>query len=349
MDLISQPGSLPDDLRGSVAALGNFDGFHCGHQVVVGEAGRLARAMNLPLTVITTEPHPRSFFRPQDPPFRLTPHKDRAWLLQQFGVDLLVSLPFDQALSRLLPQEFVETILCAELGVMHLVAGYDYRFGAKRAGGTDLLAYMGQMEGFGLSVVEPVRFPAFDNAEDGSPEGGVVYSSSLVRETLKAGNPRLAARMLGHWWSISGTVEEGDRRGRTIGFPTANLRLKDIMEPAFGVYAVRVELVKTGQVHEGVANLGRRPTFAKTDVMLEVYLFDFEGDLYGCELRVDMVDFIRPEQKFSGLDALKAQIAMDCDRARLILADPAHDRRHHRPPRLESYLAQNPTPLARLR
>ncbi|WP_229773629.1 bifunctional riboflavin kinase/FAD synthetase [Iodidimonas muriae] len=342
MEILRHPLSLPPSLRGSVAALGNFDGFHRGHQVVVGEAGRLARDMGVPLAVVTTEPHPRSFFRPNDPPFRLTPFRERAWLLEQFGVDLLVSLPFDATLSHFPPQQFVTEILCEKLGVLHLLAGYDYRFGAKRAGGSDLLAWMGKMEGFGLSVVEPVTFGIEGAA-------GQIYSSSLVRDTLREGRARRAASLLGHWWTLSGHVQEGDKRGRTIGFPTANLALEDVLHPKFGVYAVRVTVEGDDAIYGGVANLGCRPTFDKQDVTLETFLFDFEGDLYGRHIRVEFVGFVRAEQKFSGIEELKAQIAQDCQTARTLLSDPENARDHLPPPRLDRYLADHPVALAKPR
>lgn len=335
------PQSLPSGLRGSVAALGNFDGFHLGHQVVVGEAGRLARQMGVPLTVVTTEPHPRSFFRPGDDPFRLTPFRERAMLMEQFGVDLLVSMPFNRTMSQCLAQDFVRNILCDSLGLLHVVVGYDYRFGKGRGGGVNVLAQMGAMEGFGLSVVEPVI------SHDGADSE--VYSSSLVRDTIRRGNVRKAADLLGHWWSISGRIRHGEKRGRTIGYPTANLGLGNGLHPKYGVYAVRVMLDGEDQVHEGVANLGLRPTFGTNTAILEVHLFDFDGDLYGRHARVDCVEFIRPERTFDGIDALKAAIAQDSRIARERLADPQNARSKFSVPRLDAYLARQPDALASIR
>ena len=323
--------------RGSVVALGNFDGFHRGHQVVIGEAGRLARAMGLNLTVVVTEPHPVSFFAPNAPAFRLTPFRERAQLLADFGVDQLLVLPFDQPLASKTAQDFVVDILVDGLDAKHVCVGYDYRFGKGRGGGTDVLGWMGEMEGFGLSVIKPVTVGLEGYA-------GEIYSSTLVRQALKAGEARKSAALLGHWWSINGRVTEGDQRGRTIGFPTANVELGESLQPRLGVYAVRVHVEGDDSVYMGVANIGNRPTFDKRDVLMEVHLFDFTGDLYGKHLRAELVAFLRPEQKFDGLDSLKAQIARDGRTARIVLAEPenAADRLGH--PTLARYLSLFPEP-----
>lgn len=338
MRLFRHHEGLEPRFRGMVAALGNFDGFHRGHHVVIGEAGRLARAMGAGLAVVTTEPHPVSFFARDAEPFRLTPFRERTRLLESFGVDLSLVLPFDKELAATPAQEFVAQVLLGGIGVLHVVVGYDYRFGQGRGGGVDVLRWMGEMEGFGVTVVEPVRFGIEGAA-------GAAYSSTLVRETLREGKARRAAALLGHWWSIAGRVLEGDKRGRTIGFPTANIALEDSIVPALGVYAVRVVIEEDDgmPVYEGVANIGRRPTVDAGDaVLLEVFLFEFAGDLYGKHLRVEMVGFIRPEQKFDGLDALKAQIAADCDTARALLSDPENARGRLLPPTLDSYLDEHP-------
>ncbi len=324
--------------KSSVVALGNFDGFHRGHQVVIGEAGRIAREMGLPLTVVATEPHPVNFFAPHAPPFRLTPFRERAQLLEHFGVDQLLVLPFDQALAAMPAQDFVLDTLVHGLGALHVCVGYDYRFGNKRGGGTDVLAWMGEMEGFGLSVIEPVTFGLEGYA-------GEVYSSSLVRDVLKDGKARKAAGLLGHWWAISGRVSQGDQRGRTIGFPTANVELGECLEPKLGVYAVRVLIEGEETVHDGVANIGRRPTFDKRDVRLEVHLFDFKRDIYDRHVKVELVSFIRPETKFEGLEDLKAQIVKDSLIAKTILSEPENARGHLLPPTLDHYLTQHPKPL----
>lgn len=339
MDILRHPRDLDRAFRPCVAALGNFDGFHRGHQVVVGEAGRLAREMGLPLTVITTEPHPRRFFRPNDPPFRLTPFRERAWLLAHFGVDILGSLVFDRSLASMPPQDFVLDCLVAGFEALHVVVGFDYRFGRGRAGGVDMLRWMGEMEGFGVTVMEPVRISA---------RGGeaVICSSSEVRDLLRSGAPRAAADILGHWWAVSGHVIAGDRRGHALGYPTANLALGEALHPRYGIYAVRVMVEHEERVRDAVASFGRRPTFDNGDPLLEVHLFDFEGDLYDRHLRVEFVDFLRPEERFGSVESLQLQMARDCDEARRRLADPANARTPLLPPTLDDYLAAHPRPPA---
>ncbi len=328
--------------RGTVVALGNFDGIHRGHQVVIGEAGRAAREMGLSLTVVVTEPHPVSFFAPNAAPFRLTPFRERAQLLEQFGVDQLLVLPFDKTLAGMLAQDFVMDVLADALDAKHVFVGYDYRFGNRRGGGTDVLSWMGEMEGFGLTVIKPVTVGLEGYA-------GEVYSSTLVRQALQIGEARKAAALLGHWWSINGRVTRGDQRGRTIGFPTANVELGESLQPKLGVYAVRVHIEGEESVHNGVANIGMRPTFDNRDVLLEAHLFDFDGDLYDKHLRVELVAYLRPEQKFDGIEALKTQIHKDGRVARIVLAEPENDRDHLEPPTLDRYLDLFPKPHIRAR
>lgn len=328
--------------RGSVVALGNFDGFHRGHQVVIGEAGRQARDMGLNLTVVVTEPHPVSFFAPKAPPFRLTPFRERSQLLEQFGVDQLLVLPFDKSLASMSAQDFVLDILVDGLDAKHVYVGYDYRFGKGRGGGTDVLGWMGDQEGFGLSVIRPVTVGLEGYA-------GEIYSSTLVRQALQAGEARKAAALLGHWWSINGRVTGGDKRGRTIGFPTANIELGESLQPRLGVYAVRVRLENDDRVIGGVANIGNRPTFDKRDVLLEAHLFDFDEDIYDRHVRVELVAFLRPEQKFDGIDALKAQIDTDSKVARIVLAEPENAPDRLGSPTLERYLSLFPDPHIRAR
>jgi riboflavin kinase / FMN adenylyltransferase len=296
--------------RGAVVALGNFDGVHLGHQRVIGEAGRIARQMGAPFAVLTFEPHPRSVFRPQDPPFRLTPFRMKARLIEALGVDLLFTLHFDHAFARRSAEDFVASVLVQGLGARQVVVGYDFVFGNQRRGTPALLIERGAALGFGVSTVDPVQ------AAD-----GVLYSSTSIREHLVAGRPRAAQALLGRFWEIDGRVIECDRRGRTIGFPTANILLEDYLRPAAGVYAVRAGIEEGGRLRwrDAVANFGMRPTFAGTDLRLEVHVFDFAGDLYGRHLPVALIDYLRPEQKFPGIDALKAQIAADAARAREVL------------------------------
>ncbi len=309
MQIIHQLADYPRERRGAVLALGNFDGVHRGHQAVIGRAGRIAQAEARPFGVLTFEPHPVSFFKPEVEPFRLTPFRTKAHQLQALGLELLVSLPFDRTLAGLTADEFIEQVLVQGLGVGHLVVGYDFCFGKGRTGTVETLKQDGR---FTVTVVDP----------SGSASGEV-YSSTRIRDYLKAGEPGQAAALLGRPFEIEGTVVTGRQLGRTIGFPTANIDLDDYIRPAYGVYAVRAGVSPAegapSDWHDGVANWGRRPTVDGIGEVFEVYLFDFEGDLYGCDLRIALIEFIRPEEKFDGLDALTAQIAEDCQAARVIL------------------------------
>jgi len=298
---------LPETARGAVVAIGNFDGVHHGHQVVIGAAGSRARELGRAHAVLTFEPHPRSFFRPDDPPFRLTPFRVKSELLDAFGVDLLFTLHFDAALAAMSAEAFIGEVLVERLAIRHAVVGYDFVFGNRRRGTAAMLGEAGKAADFGVTIVEPVR------------HGEAVYSSTRIRELLAAGRPREAAGLLGRAWEIDGRVEAGDRRGRTIGFPTANLSLDAYLRPAAGVYAVRAGIGHEARFHDAVANFGRRPTVGGSDLRLEVHLFDFAGDLYGQHLRVQLLDYLRPERKFASLDSLKAQIAEDSRAARAAL------------------------------
>jgi riboflavin kinase/FMN adenylyltransferase len=300
--------SLPAAARGAVVALGNFDGVHLGHQAVIAAAGQLAGAKAIPQAVLSFEPHPRSFFHSSAPPFRLTPFRAKAELLRRLGVDLLYSLRFDGALAQRSAESFVRDILSAGLGIRHAVVGYDFVFGNGRRGTSAMLEAMGRELGFSVTVVAPAQ------------AGTEIYSSTRIRSLLEEAKPRQAAALLGRSWEIDGRVEHGDQRGRTIGFPTANLLLDGYLRPAAGVYAVRAGVGRDGPWHDAVANFGMRPTVGGTTLRLEVHLFDFDDDLYGRHLRVALVDYIRAERKFAGLEALKAQIAADCATARAILA-----------------------------
>jgi riboflavin kinase / FMN adenylyltransferase len=297
-----------------VVAAGNFDGVHLGHQAVLGEAKALARRLDAPFAVLTFEPHPRVVFQPGLPPFRLTPFRAKSRELETLGVDLLFTLHFDLAFAQKTAEEFVAEVLVAGLGIKAVVVGYDFVFGNKRRGTAELLKTEGSKHGFDVKVVAPV-----------SAAGGVVYSSTQIREHLVAGRPREAAALLGRPWEIDGRVDVGDKLGRTIGFPTANIDLADYLRPAPGVYAVRAGIEEGGKTewHDGAANLGWRPTVGGKDLRLEAHLFDFGGDLYGKHLRVAFIERLRPEQRFAGLDALKAQIAADCAQARQLLAAEA--------------------------
>lgn len=294
-----------------MVAIGNFDGVHLGHQAVIAAAREAARAVSAPFAVLTFEPHPRSVFQPGAPPFRLTPFRAKSRALEELGVDLLFTLHFDLDFAKKSAEDFVAEVLIEGLGVRRVVVGYDFVFGNRRRGTADLLKAAGEQYGFGVGVVAPA-----------TGAGGVVYSSTQIREHLAAGQPRAAAALLGRPWEIEGRVETGERLGRTIGFPTANILLADYLRPAAGVYAVRAGVDEGHATHwfGGAANLGWRPTVGGTDLRLETHLFDFDGDLYGKHLRVALIERLRPEKRFDGLDALKVQIAADCEQARALLA-----------------------------
>ena len=311
MRVLRHTENLPSELRGAVVAIGNFDGIHRGHQAVIGKAGRLARELEAPLGVITFRPHPRRFFRPSDPPFRLTPFRLKARLIEALGVDLLVVLRFDAALAAVSAEDFVQNVLVDGLGVRHVVVGDNFRFGHGRKGDVTMLETLGHGGGFGVTALSRIV-----------GAGAQPYSSSLVRDYLKAGNPTRAGLLLGRYWEIAGRVVRGDQRGRELGYPTANLPLGRILQPAYGVYAVRAGIDQGAETrwHAGAANIGIRPMFELEQPLLEVHLLDFDGDLYGRQLRVALVDYLRPEANFDSLDELKAQMAEDCRRARASLA-----------------------------
>ncbi|PPR64132.1 MAG: Riboflavin biosynthesis protein RibF [Alphaproteobacteria bacterium MarineAlpha3_Bin3] len=302
--------ALPADARGAAVAIGNFDGVHPGHQTVIHEAGLIAGDMCRPWAVLTFEPHPRAFFTPGSEPFRLTPFRSKARRIAELGADLLIVQRFDKAFSSLPAEDFVNTVLVDGLGAGHVVSGYDFVFGHKRGGNCELLLAMGAKKGFGFTAV---------NAQTDS--SGEAYSSTRVRERLGDADPRGAAAILGRDFEIEGRVARGEARGKSIGFPTANIPLGAYLRPALGVYAVRAAIEQeNGEIWlDGVANIGVRPTFGGDGVVLEVFLFDFDDDLYGKRLRVRLVDFLRPEKKFDGVDDLKAQIAQDSAKAQKIL------------------------------
>lgn len=298
--------SVPAEWTGGVIAMGNFDGVHRGHQALIARAAEQARALDAPLVALTFEPHPRQFFVADTGPFRLTLPPAKVRLLGSHGVQAVLLQRFNPGFAAISAQAFVDNVLLQGMGARHVVCGYDFTFGARRGGNVERLREMAAERAFGVTVLEPVTHE------------GEIYSSTRIREALRAGWASEASELLGHHWEIEGAVEQGDQRGRTIGFPTANVALGEHLRPRFGVYAVRA--LVNGEWRNGVANLGKRPTVGKIQENFEVHLFDFAGDIYGQVLRVQLIDFIRPEMKFSGLDALKAQIAADGESARRILA-----------------------------
>ncbi len=306
MIVVNGTGNVPQAARGAVLAIGNFDGVHRGHQALLQAAKDEAGRHGTKAGVILFEPHPREFFQPDKPHFRLTPLERKLALLQQFGVDVAVVLTFDAALAGLSAQDFIERVIVEALAARHIVIGYDFRFGKARAGDPETMRRAGAALGFGVTVVAQVA------------EAGEVFSSNAIRAELAQGDVGGAAEMLGHWWRVAGTVIGGAKRGTGLGFPTANIALEPGTALAHGIYAVRVDL--EGVVHPAAAYLGTRPTFDDGAPMLEVFLLDFEGDLYGREIEVEFIDYLRADRRFDSIDALKAQMARDCDRAREILA-----------------------------
>jgi riboflavin kinase/FMN adenylyltransferase len=298
---------LPPGLKGASVALGNFDGLHRGHQKVIGAAVDWALSHRVQAGVISFEPHPRRWFQPNAEPFRVMGPDQQARALEDLGVEILYLLPFDATMATMSDHAFARDVLHRGLDVKHVAAGFDVSFGKDRAGDGETLQSYGRELGFAVTIV-----PRMATLE------GVKYSSTEARRAIADGRPEEVVEMLGRPFAIEGVVTQGDQRGRQLGFPTANIGLDDYVRPAFGVYAVKVRL-PDGRVVDGVANIGKRPTVAGEDERLEVHLFDFAEDLYGQTLEVELVGRIRPEQKFSGLDALKARIAKDAEEARRIL------------------------------
>lgn len=309
MERLDGGAAVPAPYRGGIVALGNFDGFHAGHQAVVGRAVARARAEERPALVATFDPHPARFFKPDLPPFGLTDLDQRQALLAEAGVDAILVFEFDAALAAVTAPEFVTDHLASRIGAAGVVTGEDFTFGKGRSGDIEALKLLGQANHMSVDVATPVT------DEDG------VISSTRIREALREGDCATATRLLTRPFTLRGVVEHGDKRGRELGFPTANMGLGDYLRPRFGVYAVRVAL-PDGRSFDGVANLGIRPMFADGRELLESWLFDFDGDLYGQSIDVSLIAHLRDEQHFDGLDALVAQVQRDAEGARTALAVP---------------------------
>ncbi|WP_439569532.1 bifunctional riboflavin kinase/FAD synthetase [Sphingopyxis sp.] len=294
-------------LRGGVIALGNFDGFHAGHQAVVGRAVRHARDEGRPAIVATFDPHPVRFFKPDVPPFRLTTLDQRQELFAAAGADAMLVLPFDAALAGTTAEDFITGLLLDRYGAAGVVTGADFVFGKGRGGDVVTLADHARRRSFFTEMVAPVE----DNA---------VISSSRIREALQAGDCATAARLLTRPFTVRGRVEHGDKNGRLLGFPTANIDMGNYLRPRYGIYAVTGKL-RDGRILKGAANLGIRPSFDPPKELLEPHFFDFAEDLYGQDIDVAFHAFIRPEAKYDSMDALMVQIARDCDAAKALLAD----------------------------
>jgi riboflavin kinase/FMN adenylyltransferase len=301
MRLFRHESDLPADAQGAVVTLGNFDGVHLGHQAVIGQAAKIARATGKPLAVLTFEPHTKAFFRPDLPPFRLTPLRAKMHALEALGVDQVIALAFDEAFSKITAEDFAGKVLAERMKISHAVAGGDFRYGNKHAGTMDSLIAAGAAHGFGVTRVDPV-----------SAADGTVYSATAIRKFIAEGDMRRAAALLGRPWEIDGHVVGGDRRGRQLGFPTANIKLDEYLRPAFGIYAVRAAIDRPGAPWiDGVANLGIRPMWQTEEPVLEAHLFDFADDIYGQVLRVRLIERLRAEAKFDSVEALIAQVDRD--------------------------------------
>lgn len=300
---------LTEGDRGAAVAMGSFDGVHLGHQQVIELAHRAATDLGAPLGVITFDPHPRVYFRPEEPAFRLMKTDQQARALEKLNVDILYVLPLDAELAGMTDREFATQVLHKGLGARHVAVGFDNSFGKGRSGSPATMRQYGAELGFGVSVAEPVG--------DGS---GEKFSSTAVRDALRDGRPDIAAEILGRPFAIEGPVQRGRQLGRKLGFPTANVDLGDYVAPKFGVYAVRTRL-SDGRQFDGVANIGVNPTVqGVTRPLLEVWLFDFDEDIYDRIIETDLIAFLRPEEKFDGLETMTDQVMRDADNARRVLS-----------------------------
>ncbi|CCM74577.1 bifunctional riboflavin kinase/FAD synthetase [Rhizobium mesoamericanum] len=300
---------LPDHLRGGVIAIGNFDGVHRGHQSVLNRALEISRQRGIPALVLTFEPHPRTVFRPDQPVFRLTPAPLKARILEAIGFNAVIEYPFDREFSQRSAEDFIHSILKDWLGASEVVTGFNFHFGRGREGGPAFLMDAGQKYGFGVTLIDAFR-----------DENTDVVSSSHIRELLKDGNVSEAAAMLGYHYTVEAEVIGGEKLGRQLGFPTANMQLPAEADLKAGIYAVRFRLAN-GTLHDGVASYGRRPTVTENGApLLETYVFDFSGNLYGQICSVSFFGYLRPELKFDGLDPLVEQMNCDKDEARALLA-----------------------------
>ena len=310
MRIIRDYTYVTDADRGASAAIGNFDGVHIGHRSVIEMARSAGQSIGAPLGILPFEPHPREYFAPDAPPFRLMGREARAHRLEKLGVERLYEINFNAGLAALSPRAFAEAVIRDGLGLRHVVVGSDFCFGKGRAGNAAMLQEFGREMGFGVTIATLLE-----------GESGQV-SSTAIRAALSAGEPRAAAAMLGHWHRIDGPVIGGEQRGRTLGYPTANMSIKGLHPPKFGIYAVLVDVLDgphKGQYH-GAASLGVRPMFQGEEANIETFIFDFTGDLYGANLSVGLIDYLRPEATFDSLEAFIAQMDADCLRARDILA-----------------------------
>ncbi|MEE9432632.1 MAG: bifunctional riboflavin kinase/FAD synthetase [Sphingorhabdus sp.] len=299
---------MPEKLRGAVAALGNFDGFHMGHQAVAGAAIEKAREEGRPAIIATFDPHPVRHFAPHIPPFRLTTLEQRREIFEGAGADAMLVFDFGDALASTSAENFIRDLLAQRLGIRTVVTGEDFTFGKARGGNASVLRDIGAKYGLDNIAIPPVE------------DAGGIVSSSRVRDALKAGEVKVANALLTRPFAVRGTVQHGDKNGRKLGFPTANIDMGHYLRPRYGIYAVKGRL-PGGRILDGAANLGIRPSFDPPKELLEPHFFDFDEELYGAEIEVEFHGFIRPEAKFDDLDALKKQITLDCVEAKGLLAE----------------------------
>ena len=307
MDIVRFWRDVPAKLKGAVLAIGNFDGVHRGHQQVLREAIAIAKREGRRSGAVVFEPHPREFFAPETPFFRLTPLPLKLELLEALGLDQIFVIAFNRELASLSAEDFATEVVAKGLGASHVVVGHDFSYGKGRTGTTEELAALGRVLGFGVDVVAPVG------------EGGATFSSSRIREHLRAGEAREAAEQLGYWWRVRGLVGPGAGRGKGLGFPTINVPLTPGQNLRHGIYAMRV--AHDGRRHDAAGYVGARPTFGAGEAVLEAYLLDFAGDLYGREVDVEFIAFLRPDETFATPEALAAKMREDCDSARAVLAE----------------------------
>jgi riboflavin kinase / FMN adenylyltransferase len=307
MDIVRSWRDTPPALKGAVLAIGNFDGVHRGHQAVLNEVKRIAADEGRLAGAVIFEPHPREFFAPDQPFFRLTPLPVKLELLEALGLDVTFVLTFDRALSQLSADTFATEVVGQGFGASHVVVGYDFTYGKGRTGSVEHLTGIGKDQGFGVDVVSPVTL-----------EGGVTFSSSTIRDHLRKGEVREAAEQLGYWWRARGQVGHGAGRGKDLGFPTLNFKLLPGQDVSHGIYAMRVH--HAGARYHAAGYVGPRPTFGADEPVLEAYLLDFSGDLYDHEVEVEFIDFLRPDHAFDTPEALAVQMDKDCGAARAVLA-----------------------------
>jgi riboflavin kinase/FMN adenylyltransferase len=305
MDIVRFWRGVPPEIKGAVLAIGNFDGVHRGHQEVLREATDIAKREGRRSGAVVFEPHPREFFAPETPFFRLTPLPLKLELLGDLGLDQTFVIAFDRELASLSAEAFATEVVAKGLGASHVVVGHDFSYGKGRTGTTDELAALGRVLGFGVDVVAPVG------------AGGATFSSSRIREHLHDGEVREAADQLGYWWRVRGRVSEGAGRGKGLGFPTLNLPLVPGQDVRHGIYAMRVD--HDGRRYHAAGYVGARPTFGESEPVLEAYLLDFAGDLYGQEVEAEFIAFLRPDETFATSEALAEKMREDCDRARAVL------------------------------